>query len=217
MTMQDLVDAVRFQSLDGGYASRIGTGILTAGVPAALGIGVQTFEKGKWQESFEKKESLALKNYGMRWDDLSRDAQSVIRTNHPELEDMERESKFERREEGGVLDLRRMQKEQTDAANKIKGKLEPAFQEELDRLRIIIPGLGRRLGKWSLNDENYDYYQQLTSFVLNKNMKKEMARRSWQDYDDDQKVDRLESAISNAKKTARVQVEKKAENAMPAR
>ncbi len=213
MAVQDLTDAIRFQSLDGGYASRIGAGV--SALPAFLGVGVQTYERSKWEETYEKKESLGLNYYGRSWDDLSRDAQKIIRRNHPEIESMEREAKFEMREKGGVLDLRRITEEQADAARKVQERLDPKFQEEIKRLGMIMPGLSRNLGTWRLNDERYGKYKHFTSVYLNHDMAKEMSRKAWQGYDDDKKRDRLEDTISKAKSKARRRVEKEAGKEMP--
>lgn len=213
LSVQDIVSAIRFQGLDGGFVTKAG-GILPVFGSAVLGIGVDTYEREKYEEAFEKKASLAQGYYGRDWEDLSPEAQETINAHHPEIKTLKREEKFESREIGRDPYLRRTIKESEDAARKVKENLEPRFQEELNKIFFTISGLSRTLGEWRLTKERFDFYQQLTTSYLNENLAKLIGSSRWQGWDDDEKTDEVKGAVSDAKGKAKVVIEETARREM---
>ena len=194
MAAQDITDAIRFQSLDGGFASNIGAMGASTVLPI-LGVSQYTPELKKWEELHNKKEELGQMFYGLPWDNLNSEAQETLKANHPELEILKRQAAFEGRE------IRKASL-QEEAARRVQENLEPKNQEELKRLEMHVSGLSRNFGDWRLNDERYERYKQLTAFIVNRELS-DVIGSGWQTYSDSDKRTIIKDIINAAKAEAR--------------
>lgn len=198
LAIQDIYEATKHQGLS------IGAITLPA---ATLGIGAVSWEPSAFQRATLLKNETAQHYFGKKWDDLGPITQRLIHKYNPEIEELERQGKAERT---GYPFVQRMLKEQDAAGRKIQAALPEKLQEEMERLRVAIGGLGRVVAKdWFLNDVRYEQYQALTLEELLKRSG-QIKGKSWESLNKKQQRKLLENIISQAKKTARNKIKTEA-------
>jgi len=190
--IQDVVDAIRFQGLDG-------ASIVT---PLALhGVGAMTYPVRASSESARLKDTYAQKYFGQRWDDIGPEAQGILREHKPQLALKEEEARMERE---NYSFMARMAEEQRKAAEKVKKKLPRNVQKELDNLTVDIKGLSRHIASnWYLNDKRYKQYQNNTVKILNAVLPKMIRSPIWNKMDFETRREIMRTLIDEAKKVAR--------------
>lgn len=201
MFMQDVVDAIRYQGLDGAGMK------VAASALAFFGAGVQTWEQSKWGVLSHEQDGLALETFGEEWDDLGPDEQVMLKREFPGLEQLRREAEYDRKEFPLLAELKA---EQLEAGVQVQKKLPKKAQEELKRLKVPIGGLSKTLGEWSLNDKRYEEYIKSTTSQLTRELSRTLNAPAWGKMPDQAKRKYLEGAILRAKTTARAKIKGKA-------
>jgi len=151
--IQDVVDAYNYQGV---------TGAMIVAPLAFHGIGAMTYATTPGSEAARIKNENAMEVMGRPWDQLSFDAQKLLKEARPEIGIAEKEAQLSRKN----FDMLAVNlKEQRKVADKIIRQLPIEVRKEIKDLRVYIPGLSRRVGGgWYLNDKRYKQYQNV---VLN--------------------------------------------------
>ena len=161
LSIQDSIDAWRFQGADAQFP-------LSAGL-AFIGIGVQTWEIAPFAELELAKDSLARQTFGKNYDQLSFSEVSMldrdILVNHPGIVDLERQVKFE---SDGVNFLKKQAQELRKSERFLEKKIDKKLLADLNEIKLSIGGVDRIFGNWRLNDEQYKEYQQKVAVNINK-------------------------------------------------
>ncbi len=192
MVMQDIVDAVRFQGLDGMLP--------VTSTTAFFGLGVGTWEPSKWELLAREQDSLALTTYGKEWDNLNEIQQKLLQRDNKLLDNLKREAQYERT----VFPfLEEIKKEQMVAGLDVEGSLLKNTQKEMARLKIRVGSLPRTFGDWTLNDERYEKYKTYIIKELQPLLSTAMKEENWETKSDEEKTRFIEKAIEISKTRAR--------------
>lgn len=195
MVMQDIVDAIRFQGLDGMLP--------VTSTTAFFGMGVGTWEPSKWELISREQDSLANSTYGMEWDKLNDVQQKLLKRNNKLLANLEREAAYERT----VFPyLEEIKKEQLVAGFDVEAALPKGTQKEMERLKVRVGSLPRTWGSWTLNDERYDKYKTTVAKELQNILSPILEAEGWKEKTDEIQIKFIEKAIENAKTKARTVV-----------
>ncbi len=195
MVMQDIVDAIRFQGLDGTLPITSTT--------AFFGLGVGVWEPSKWELLSREQDDLALTTYGKEWDNLNEIQQKLLQRDNKLLDNLKREAEYERT----VFPfLEEIKKEQMVAGLDVEGSLLKGTQKEMARLKIRVGSLPRTFGDWTLNDERYEKYKTHIIKELQPLLSGAMKEKGWKTKSDDEKIRFIEKAIEVAKSRARTLV-----------
>lgn len=192
MVMQDIVDAIRFQGMDGMLP--------VTSTTAFFGLGVGTWEPSKWELLSREQDDLALTKYGKEWDNLNEIQQKLLQRDNKLLDNLKREAEYERT----VFPfLEEIKKEQLIAGLDVEGGLLKSTQKELARLKIRVGSLPRTFGDWTLNDERYEKYKTHIIKELQSFLSTAMKEEGWKTKSDETKTRFIEKAIEVAKTRAR--------------
>lgn len=195
MVMQDIVDAIRFQGLDGALP--------VTSTTAFFGLGVGTWEPSKWELLSREQDDLANKTYGKEWDNLNEIQQKLLQRDNKLLDNLKREAEYERT----VFPfLEEIKKEQMVAGLDVEGGLLKGTQKEMARLKVRVGSLPRTFGDWTLNDERYERYKTHIIEQLQKQLSPVMKEAVWKTKPDEEKIRFIEKAIEISKKRARTLV-----------
>jgi hypothetical protein len=204
MVMQDIVDAVRFQGLDGVLPITSTT--------AFFGGGVGTWEPSKWSLLFREQDDLALSTYGMEWDKLNEAQQQLLKRDNKLLANLEREAVYERT----IFPfLEEMKKKQLEAGFDIEAGLLKGTQKELERLKVRVGLLPRTWGSWTLNDERFAKYKSLLIKELQSQLNTIFKADDWRTKKKDLQIRMAEKAIDNAKAKAKMAIRIEAKKNKP--
>ncbi len=191
---QDLIDAIRFQGLDGA--------ILTA--PAFWGIGAQTYEESDFSKLSQYKDGLAQHTFGRKWGELSFNQQRALTATHPEIEAKRREAVFKSKRPAPIEESI---KQQAIIGQKVQKRLNPIIKKELDNSKIKITGFARNIaGGFHLNDKRYKQYQDLSVQNINDIIPAIIKQSGWKQLPLTWRQDIIKKAIDRAKEFARRQV-----------
>jgi hypothetical protein len=192
MAMQDIVDAVRFQGLDGLLP--------VTSTTAFFGIGVGTWEPSKWELLNREQDEIANSTYGMEWDNLNDVQQKLLKRDNKLLANLEREATYERT----VFPfLEEIKKEQLEAGFDVEAGLLKQTQKEMERFKVRVGSLPRTWGSWTLNDERYEKYKGYITKELQQTLSKTMKMENWKTKSDEEKIRFIEKAIEISKIRAR--------------
>lgn len=195
MVMQDIYDAIRYQGLDGALPITSTT--------AFFGVGVGTWEPSKWTLLTRAQDELAMTTYGKEWDKLNEVEQKLLSRDNMLLDNLKREAEYDRT----VFPfLEEIKQEQLVAGMDVEARLPRATQKEMQRLKIRIGSLPRTFGKWTLNDERYQKYQDHITEELQKILSPILEKPEWKERPKKEQVRFIENAIEIAKKRARTLV-----------
>jgi len=199
MVMQDIIEAIRFQGLDGALPITSTT--------AFFGTTVGTWEPSKWSILSRAQDELAMTTFGKEWDNLNEVEQELLNRDNALLGNLRREAEYERT----VFPfLEEIKKEQLVAGMEVEGRLTEPIKEEMARLKVRVGSLPRTFGKWSLNEERYESYKNYIAEDLERFMSTIISKPEWKDKDERVQIMLFEKAIENAKKRARTRVRIKA-------
>ncbi len=195
MVMQDIIDAIRFQGMDGLLP--------VTSTTAFFGIGVGTWEPSKWELLAREKDDLANSTYGMEWDKLNEIQQKLLTRDNKLLANLEREAAYERT----VFPfLEEIKKEQLAAGFDVEAGLLIGTQKEMERLKVRVGSLPRTWGSWTLNDERYEKYKGFLTKELQQELSKAMKAEGWNKKSKEIQIKFIEKAIVNAKAKARTAI-----------
>ncbi|MDD5328337.1 MAG: hypothetical protein PHY02_11095, partial [Phycisphaerae bacterium] len=154
------------------------------------------------------RDKFAQQAFQKNWEDLGPLHQKVLRAKYQEIRDAEKAVKVENAQrESNYKYIAKTIVEQKKAGKEVYGKLNPAMRSALDRYGISL-GLSRRSGDWTMNDERFAKYKQLTTKGLNKiNIERIMGSR----LSDDKKEKMVRDMIDIAKEVARTVVKQKSD------
>ena len=195
MVMQDIIDAVRFQGMDG---------ILpVTSTTAFFGLGVGTWEPSKWELLSREQDSLANTTYGKEWDKLNEVQQKLLQRDNKLLDNLKREAQYERT----VFPfLEEIKKEQLVAGLDVEGSLLKSTQKEMARLKVRVGSLPRTFGDWTLNDERYEKYKTFIIKELQPLLSTAMKEKEWKTKSKEKQISFMEKAIEVAKSRARTRI-----------
>lgn len=199
MVMQDIVDAIRFQGLDGALPITSTT--------AFFGLGVGTWEPSKWELLKRERDDLANTAYGKEWDTLNEKEQKLLRRNNKLLDNLKREAEYE---QTVFPFLEEIKKEQMIAGLDVEGGLLKRTQKEMERLKVRVGLLPRSFGDWTLNDERYERYKTHITKELNKILSPALKAPNWAKRPKEQQIKFIEKTIEIARKRARTLVRREA-------
>lgn len=195
MVMQDIVDAIRFQGMDGLLP--------VTSTTAFFGMGVATWEPSKWELLSREQDDLANSTYGMEWDKLNNIQQKLLKRDNKLLANLEREAAYERT----VFPfLEEIKKEQLAAGFDVEAGLLKSTQKEMERLKVRVGILPRTWGNWTLNDERYEKYKSLITKELKQTLPTVIKVKDWEKKSKEIQIKFLEKAIENAKVKARTTI-----------
>lgn len=147
--IQDLFSAFRYQG--------VSTTTATVGALSFLGATTSTYPMTKSTEASLRRNSLAQEAFGAKWNDLGPDGQKYLREKFPEIEEMDRQVRFER-DTGHFMQT--IEKNLLKSQKKIRQSLPQDVRDELDGLGITLQGVNRRISSnWYLNDARYNEYE----------------------------------------------------------
>jgi len=195
MVMQDIIDAVRFQGLDGMLP--------VTSTTAFFGMGVATWEPSKWELLSREQDNLANSTYGMEWDKLNDIQQKLLKRDNKLLANLEREAVYERT----VFPfLEEIKKEQLAAGFDVEASLPIDTQKEMERLKIRVGSLPRTWGNWTLNDERYENYKDYIAKELQQILSPAIKAEGWKEKSEEAQIQFIEKSIENAKAKARTMI-----------
>lgn len=195
MVAQDIIEAVRYQGLDGALP--------ITSITAFFGLGVGTWEPSKWELLSREQDHLANATYGKEWDKLNEVQQDVLKRDNKLLDNLKREAQYERT----VFPfLEEIKKEQLVAGLDVEMGLNKKTQKEMEQLKIRVGSLPRSFGDWTLNDERYEKYKTYITEELKKQLSPVMEEAEWETKSDERKRSFIEKAIEVAKKRARTSI-----------
>ena len=195
MVMQDIIDAIRFQGMDGLLP--------VTSTTAFFGMGVGTWEPSKWELLAREKDDLANSTYGMEWDKLNEVQQKLLTRDNKLLGNLEREAAYERT----VFPfLEEIKKEQLAAGFDVEAGLLIGTQKEMERLKVRVGSLPRTWGSWTLNDERYEKYKNLLTKELQQILSPAIKAEGWKKKSKEIQIMFIEKAIVNAKTKARTAI-----------
>lgn len=193
MAIQDIYDGIRYQGLDGALPITSTT--------AFFGVGVGTWEPSKWTLLTRAQDELAMTTYGKEWDVLNEIQQKLITRDNKLLDNLKREAEYDRT----VFPfLEEIKKEQLVAGMDVEGRLPEETQKEMQRLKMRVGSLPRTFGKWTLNDERYQKYQDHITKELQTILSPILKRPNWKEMPKEKQIRFIEKAIEIAKKRARI-------------
>jgi len=200
MFWQDLVDAARFEGLEG---------FILAAPIGFYGGSIGTYPVRPEQQAVLVKEDLSHRTFGKGWDDIGPIAQQLLREHNPQIEESEAVAKQQRE---GYPYLEAIAKEETLSKKRIYRSLPNNVQDEIDMSYTEIGGLKRRVGNdWYLTDKNYEIYNANVSKYLNIVLSKLVASPDYKLLTTVQKKELLEEAASQIKTAVRKQIIENAE------
>lgn len=195
MAMQDIIDAIRFQGMDGLLP--------VTSTTAFFGMGVGTWEPSKWELIAREQDSLANSTYGMEWDKLNDVQQQLLKRDNKLLANLEREAAYERT----VFPfLEEIKKEQLAAGFDVEAGLLIGTQKEMERLKIRVGSLPRTWGSWTLNDERYEDYKGYITKELQQILSPALKAEDWKKKTKEVQIQFIEKAITVAKIRARTMI-----------
>lgn len=195
MVMQDIVEAIRFQGMDGLLP--------VTSTTAFFGMGVGTWEPSKWELLRREKDELAYMTHGMEWDSLNEVQQKLLSRENKLLDNLKREAAYE---QTVFPFLEELKKEQMMAGLDVEAGLLKETQKEMERLKIRVGPLPRSFGDWTLNDQRYEKYKTYITKELQGTLSAAMAKDGWPKKTDEQKTMFIEKAIEIARKKARTTI-----------
>jgi len=158
--IQDMIDAFKFQEIDGQLP-------ISAGL-AFHGIGVQTWELAPFAELELEKDSLSRQTYGVDYEDLTWSQATTldkdILINHPGMVELERQIKFE---QNSVNFARKQMLDARKSERLIMKKMSKDLLGDFEEMKLRVGGVDRNVGQWRLNDEQYKRYQDLVATSIN--------------------------------------------------
>jgi len=195
MVMQDIVDAIRFQGMDGLLP--------VTSTTAFFGMGVGTWEPSKWELLSREQDDLANSTYGMEWDKLNDIQQKLLKRDNKLLENLEREAAYERT----VFPfLEEIKKEQLAAGFDVEAGLLIGIQKEMERLKVRVGSLPRTWGSWTLNDDRYEKYKGYISKELQQILTPVIKAEGWKKKSKEMQIQFIEKSIEIAKTRARTKI-----------
>jgi len=195
MVMQDIVDAIRFQGMDGLLP--------VTSTTAFFGMGVGTWEPSKWELIAREQDDLANSTYGMEWDKLNDVQQKLLKRDNKLLANLEREATYERT----VFPfLEEIKKEQLAAGFDVEAGLLKSTQKEMERLKIRVGSLPRTWGSWTLNDERYENFKGYITKELQQILSPAIKAENWSKKSKEAQIQFIEKSIEIAKVKARTMI-----------
>lgn len=195
MVMQDIIDAIRFQGMDGMLP--------VTSTTAFFGMGVGTWEPSKWELVRREQDDLANSTYGMEWDKLNEMQQKLLKRDNKLLANLEREAAYERT----VFPfLEEIKKEQLAAGFDVEAGLLKNTQKEMERLKVRVGSLPRTWGSWTLNDERYESYKGYITKELQLILSPTLKAEGWKKKTKEQQIQFIEKSIEVAKTRARIKI-----------
>lgn len=195
MVIQDIVDAIRFQGVDGVLPITSTT--------AFFGVSVGTWEPSKWSLLTNAENELAMSTYGKEWDALNEVEQELLTQDNELLANLRREAAYDQTVFPFLEEIKR---DQMAAGLEIEDLLPEPVQKEMERLKVRIGLLPRTFGKWTLNDQRYAQYKNYILKGLEENLSSLITSSEWKDESKEGQTFLIERTIENARKSARLRV-----------
>ncbi|KKL52927.1 hypothetical protein LCGC14_2280560, partial [marine sediment metagenome] len=192
MVMQDIVEAIRFQGMDGLLP--------VTSTTAFFGMGVGTWEPSKWELLRREKDELAYMTHGMEWDSLNEVQQKLLSRENKLLDNLKREAAYE---QTVFPFLEELKKEQMMAGLDVEAGLLKETQKEMERLKVRVGPLPRSFGDWVLNDERYEKYKTNITKELQKQLSSVIKEGQWKTKSKEEQIRFVEKAIEVARARAR--------------
>lgn len=195
LAFQDIVEAVEYQ---GGTAAALT-------VPSAiLGIGTGSWDTSPSQNLALQQDEVSRRTFGKAWEDTGPIAQNMMRNqNRNEWDELEVQKRFEQKQFGSLEFIAREQKQ---ASQNIKQKLNSSILKSLEEIQIKVPAVSRRLGDWRMNKSRFKQYQDLVAEQINSRLADEVKTESWKTSSVKIRRNVANNIIKNAKQTARNKV-----------
>ena len=192
---QDIIDAVQYQG---------GAGALLTVPSAILGLGTGSWDTSPSQNLALQQDEVSRRTFGKAWEDTGPLAQNMMRNqNRDEWNELEVQKKFEQKQFGSLEFIAREQKQ---ASQNIKQKLNPSILKNLEEIQIKVPAVSRRLGDWRMPKSRFKQYQDLVAEQINSRLADEVKTESWKTSSVKIRRNVVNNIIKNAKQTARNKV-----------
>ncbi len=190
---QDMIDAVRYNGLD--------VGSVASGALAFFGASVVSYPKSKFTEVSDRKNLITQEAVGQNWDDVGPDIQAMMKANYPQIEQMERQARFDRE---GFGFLERMADQREKSVRKMYKAMPADIQEEFDSLGLKLSGVSSRIGTdWYLNEERRKQYENKTTFLYKTVLTKLIRSPKWASVPPIIKINLLSKVMDELKKKVR--------------
>jgi len=195
LALQDIAEAVEYQ---GGTAAALT-------VPSAiLGIGTGSWDTSPSQNLALQQDEVSRRTFGKACEDTGPIAQKMMNNlNRDRWEELEVQKRFEQRQFGSLEFIAREQKQ---ARENIKQKLNPSIVKNLEEIQIKIPAVSRRLGDWRMNKIRFKQYQDFVAQEINSRLSNELKTESWKTSSIKIRRNVVNNIIKNAKQAARNKV-----------
>jgi hypothetical protein len=177
------------------------------GIPIGALAGIQEFFSGQalsYEPSTRSKLQItqdiaAINLHNKLWDDLTPRQQNRIYNQVPRMEELELQISKERGDlRPEQLDLSKSNR----VARRITSAMPEDVRKELRATGVQIPGLGRTISKFYLNDARYATYQQYATQEIQKELTRRIEQSGYQRRTGKNRQDKLKDYISDAKTKA---------------
>ncbi len=193
---KDIVEAIRHQGLDGSTPFSV--------VGAFHGLGVQTWPVSPFAQAALLQDKYALETFGKLWQNLGPAQQQMIQKTNPDLEQLRRQGRFE---QVAPVRLEKALRQSFEAGKNVESRIDPDVKTELERLQVSVGNVPRSLGRFTLNDNRFEVFQQLLAGEINK-LKPILDSKSFRSLSDAHKVKFIEQRIQAARKRAAIQIKR---------
>ena len=192
---QDLIDASRYGGWDKGAIG---------GTAAFFGASVVSYPMSKNTEVMHRKNMLATKAVGEKWDNLGPEVQELLRHFYPEIEMMERQADFDRQDWDFLAKLAEQRDKSTQRMHDVLPK---DVQFELNSLAMRPSGVSSRIGTdWFLNENRRKEYEQTTTELYKKVLTTLVRSPQWKTIPPQYKVIILTKVMNEIKEVVRKKI-----------
>lgn len=201
LVAQEIVDAIRFQGLDGSTPFVVGGSV--------IGLGVQTWPESITTKAYNLKQRAAMEYAGVDWNQLSPSETQILSQTDPDIAQAMKQATFERTDLSFVGDLAQSQKEH---GSDVFDMLDPFIQRRFTENLETMGSLPRTFGTWEMNNERFKAYKQEIARIVNQRHIVNMLKGpQWENRLTRDKQGLLQEIKRAAKERAKFTVMRKAE------
>lgn len=193
--IQDIIDALHYQGL---YAG------MRAAPLSFFGAGIQTYPTSKTTEVLQKKNMLSMQALGQKWDDLGPEVQKYMRGQFPEIEQAERQAKYDR---SNFSFLEKIGLEREKSVKRMTDALPSDVRDELELLNLKPAGTTKVIASdWYLNESRYRVYETKVTLAYKEILTKMIRSPKWNQVPPPIKVKLLTEVMNEIKQAVRTDV-----------
>jgi hypothetical protein len=199
LVIQDLVDGMAYQGLDGATP--------VIGATAFFGVGVQTYPPSKYHELAKMQDHLSLQTYGDKWDNIAPFEQMLLKAQNPGIRELKESAAYERNSYFFLA-------ETLNTGMKMAKEVESSLPKDVRRLlrehKIALSPLARTTGDWRMNDDRFDQYKTLVGQKTEQQVRMLVRQRGWRRLPKTTQKKMLKAAVSRAQSIAGKQIKAQA-------